>query len=70
MRHYNPSHSGLTHFRSAQEEDLDTLALFDDRTLASLVASSSGGRPSLPCDGRNEDRPELTLPLERWQDRR
>lgn len=44
--------------------DLDGLALFDDRTLASLVGSA---KPM--SDGVDNDNPYRALPLERWRDR-
>lgn len=61
----------LMHFYAPVEAgDVDTaFNSFDDRTLASLVGSADGGRPALPCDGRDEDEPYKTLPLQRWQDR-
>lgn len=63
---YHKPSALLAHFgQPALQDDLDTLSVFDDRTLASLAGRS---HPSMG-DGHDNDQPYATLPLERWRDR-
>lgn len=63
-KHAKTSTVTQTFYGHVDAVDLDTLAMFDDRTLGSLAGTQ---RPL--SDGHDNDQPYKELPLERWQDR-
>jgi hypothetical protein len=48
---------------------LDSLDLFDDRTLSSLAGRPADALIGVLGDGVDNDNPYRALPLERWRDR-
>lgn len=48
---------------------LDSLDLFDDRTLAGLAGRPADALIGVLGDGVDNDDPYRALPLERWRDR-
>lgn len=48
---------------------LDSLDLFDDRTLSGLAGRPADGLIGCLPDGHDNDQPYRGLPLERWRDR-
>lgn len=55
-------HSMLTHFRAPSTDEIESLDLFDDRTLHGLIGTAL--RPL--SDGVDNDNPYNALPVERW----